>query len=84
MDPKLIDNKNLIEISNKYKKKPTQVLVRWAVQHGWVVLPKSTHEERIYENIDVDDFYLDHDEMETLDSLNSNYKVAWDPIKIDF
>ena len=84
MDPKLMNNKNLIEISNKYNKKPTQVLVRWAVQHGWVVLPKSTHEDRIYENINVDDFNLNQDDIEILDSLNSNYKVAWDPKKIDF
>jgi diketogulonate reductase-like aldo/keto reductase len=84
MDPKLIENKILIGIADKYNKKPTQVLVRWAVQHGWVVLPKSTHEEIIHENIDVDDFFLSDDDLKTLDSLNSNYKVAWDPKKIDF
>jgi methylglyoxal/glyoxal reductase len=84
MDPKLIENKILNDISNKYQKKPTQILVRWAVQHGWVILPKSVHEERINENIDVDDFCITKEEINDIDSLNCNYKVAWDPRKIDF
>jgi len=84
MDPKLIENDVLTSISQKYGKKSTQVLVRWAVQHGWVILPKSSNVERIYDNIDVDDFTLTEEEIKNLDLLNCNYKVAWNPIKIDF
>lgn len=84
MDPKLIENKILKDIANKYEKKPTQILVRWAVQHGWVILPKSVNEKRIYDNIDVDDFILNEEDIKNIDSLNCDYKVAWDPRKIDF
>jgi diketogulonate reductase-like aldo/keto reductase len=84
MDPKLIDNSNLKALCEKYKKSPTSVLVRWAVQHGWVVLPKSVSRQRVFENIDVNEFELTKEDMESLDSLNCCYKVAWDPIKIEF
>ncbi len=84
MDPKLIKSSVLKEINEKYNKPPTVVLVRWAVQHGWVILPKSVSRKRIFENIDVDDFSLTDNDLAALDSLNCNYKVAWDPTRIDF
>lgn len=84
MDPKLIKNEVLVKICEKYNKKPTQVLVRWAVQHGWVVLPKSVKTERVFENIDIDDFELTDEDIKSLDSLNCSYKVAWDPTRINF
>lgn len=84
MDPKLIENPALVKICEKYNKKQTQVLVRWAVQHGWVILPKSINKQRIQDNFDVNNFELTKNDIEELDSLNCNYKVAWDPIKIDF
>jgi diketogulonate reductase-like aldo/keto reductase len=84
MDPKLIENSVLVKIADKYSKKPTQVLVRWAIQHGWVILPKSTHIERIKENIDVDDFELSEIDISELDGLNCMYKVAWDPQTINY
>jgi diketogulonate reductase-like aldo/keto reductase len=83
MDQKLIENPVLIGISEKYKKSATQVLVRWAVQHGWVVLPKSSNRKRIFENFDVNDFNLSEDELKSLDTLNCNYKVAWDPSRVE-
>ena len=50
------EDKMLIEIAEKYNKSVGQVLLRWNIQRGVVVIPKSTHLERIKENIDVFDF----------------------------
>jgi diketogulonate reductase-like aldo/keto reductase len=49
---------------------PAQVLLRWCIQHDLVVLPKSTHEERIKENAQIFDFVLPGDAMAELDSLD--------------
>ena len=56
-----------------------QVLLRWGIQHGLVVLPKSTKEERIRENGAVFDFALDATQMAKLDGLDEGFATAWDP-----
>jgi diketogulonate reductase-like aldo/keto reductase len=83
-DDKLIRNESLLEVAKKYKKKPNQVLVRWCIQHGWVVLPKSVKKNRVIENIDIDDFELSEEDIKILDSLNCGYKVCWDPNNVKF
>jgi diketogulonate reductase-like aldo/keto reductase len=50
---------------------PAQVLIRWAVQKGLSVIPKSTHRDRIEENFDVLDFELDEESVSALDSLDT-------------
>lgn len=84
MDDKLIKNKVLVDICEKHKKLPTQVLVRWVIQHGWIILPKSSHKERIEENINIDDFELTKQEIDNLDSLECGYKICPDPKTIEF
>jgi len=49
---------------------PAQVLIRWSLQRGLVVLPKSTHRERIQQNAHVFDFELGDDELSELDGLD--------------
>jgi 2,5-diketo-D-gluconate reductase A len=49
---------------------PAQVLLRWGVQHGLVVLPKSTHADRIAENARIFDFTLSNEDMDALDALD--------------
>ena len=55
------------------------MLLRWGIQHGMVVLPKSVNEERIAENAAVFDFELDADAMRMLDALDEGAATGWDP-----
>ena len=60
-------------IAAKYNKSVGQVLLRWNVQRGVVVVPKSTHVERIKENIDIFNFELNEEEMKQISSLDMGY-----------
>lgn len=62
-----------IDIAEKYHKTVGQVLLRWNIQRGVVVIPKSTHIERIIENIDVFDFELNDDEITQIASHDMGY-----------
>jgi diketogulonate reductase-like aldo/keto reductase len=67
------------EIGSRHGKSPAQILIRWSIQHGFVVLPKSVTPARIRENIDVFDFELSEAEMERLDDLDQGLVTGWDP-----
>lgn len=67
------EDEMLLNIANKYSKTVGQVLLRWNIQRGVVVIPKSTHLDRIIENIDVFDFGLNEDEMQQISSLDKGY-----------
>ena len=69
----------LIKIAEKYHKSAAQILIRWALQHEFVVIPKSAKAERIRENADVFDFNISDDEMAELDSFNEDLVTGWDP-----
>lgn len=69
----------LSEIAAKYKKSPVQVIIRWVMQRGMVVLPKSVHRDRIEDNLKVSDFELDEEDMKKLFSLNKNERVGSSP-----
>jgi diketogulonate reductase-like aldo/keto reductase len=56
-----------------------QILIRWALQHGLVVIPKSTRRSRILENADVYDFTISAEDMGTLNGFNENLRTCWDP-----
>ncbi|HLD06722.1 MAG TPA: aldo/keto reductase [Candidatus Nanoarchaeia archaeon] len=78
---KLADPK-LVAIAQKYGKTPAQILIRWPLQHGLVVLPKSATPERINENADVFGFEISKEDMKKLDAFNENFRVCWDPTKM--
>ena len=61
----------VLALAEKYGKTAAQILLRYNIQNGVVVIPKSVHEERIRENINVFDFALTAEEMETLQALDT-------------
>ena len=67
------NNEVLKEIAEKHNKSIGQVMLRWNVQRGVVVIPKSTHIERIKENMDIWDFTLSEEEMHQISSLDKGY-----------
>jgi diketogulonate reductase-like aldo/keto reductase len=71
-------------IGDKYNKSPAQIVLRWHIQHGFIVIPKSVHSERIAQNIDIFDFALSDKEVLTLDELNTNTRVGSNPVTANF
>ncbi len=76
---KRLGHPTLVEVAGSVKRSPAQVLLRWGVQHGFVVLPKSVRRERIAENVAIFDFTLDARAMQQLDALEENLATGWDP-----
>lgn len=72
----LFQNPVLMEIANKHNKGVGQVILRWLLQRGIAVIPKTTHINRLKENLDVFDFQLTDDEMKTIKSLDSGKSIA--------
>jgi len=60
------------EIASKYSKTPAQIVLRWAVQRGTAIIPKTTKTERLQENIGLFDFNLANDDMAKISGLNKN------------
>jgi len=67
------------EIAQTHAKSPAQVMLRWGLQHGRSVIPKSVKPERIAENIDVFDFELSADEMAAIDALETGHRGGPEP-----
>lgn len=68
----LFTDKTIAEIAKKYNKSVAQVILRWELQRGIVVIPKSVHIERMRENYDVFDFKLTVHDMKTMATLDKN------------
>lgn len=68
----LFTNPTLQKIAAKYNKSVAQVILRWHIQRGIIVIPKSTHIERMEENLNVFDFTLSDEDMQTIASLDKN------------
>jgi len=60
-------------------KSTAQILIRWGLQKGFVVIPKSSKPRRILENADVFDFELSDEDMRALDGFDENLRTCWDP-----
>lgn len=83
----LFQNEVLKEIGAKYGKSTAQVMLRWHIQRGVVVIPKSTHKERMIENINVFDFALTDEDMAKiaeLDTETSSFFSHYDPAMVEW
>lgn len=69
-------------IAKKHYKTYAQVMLRWLVQQGFVVLPKSVTPERVRENIDIFDFELDDEDLLRLSKLDHGMRTCWDPTHV--
>jgi diketogulonate reductase-like aldo/keto reductase len=74
-----LDDPVIGDIAASHRKTPAQVMLRWGLQHGRSVIPKSTKPSRIAENIDVFDFELSADEMATIDNLDTGHRGGPEP-----
>lgn len=82
----LFENEVLKRIGEKYGKTTAQVMLRWNIQRGVIVLPKSTHKERMIQNIDVFDFKLSDEDMSAiaaLDTKTSAFFSHYDPNMVE-
>ena len=76
---KRMDEPKLGTISEELGKTPAQILIRWSIQRGMVVLPKSVNKSRIIENFSVFDFDIPDSMMKKLDELDESFVTCWDP-----
>ncbi|MBQ4240396.1 MAG: aldo/keto reductase [Oscillospiraceae bacterium] len=67
---RVLGNPTIMELAEKLGKTPAQVVIRWNLQRGTIMIPKSTHKERIISNFDVFDFELSDEDMAVMASLN--------------
>ena len=75
----LLENKELQSIGEKYGKTVAQVILRWHLQEGFCVIPKSVTPSRIEENFNVFDFELTENEMNAVRSLDTGKRLFFDP-----
>lgn len=83
---RMLDDATVGAIAEKHGKSIAQVIIRWHLQEGLIVIPKSIRKERMIENIDVFDFELDAAEMQTIKGLDkgSSGRVGADPATASF
>ncbi len=74
---KRLDDGRIVEIATRYGKSPAQIMIRWSLQHGLAVIPKSSNQQRIIENGQVFDFELSREDMERMDGLHDNYRALF-------
>lgn len=82
----IFTNQIIKDIGSKYNKSNGQIILRWLIQRGITVIPKSSHLERMKENFDVFDFELSTDDMKTITQLDKNESQFFDrrdPVSIE-
>ncbi|TXT10848.1 hypothetical protein VHUM_02353 [Vanrija humicola] len=77
------DDPALVRIAKKHGRDKAQVLLRWGLQHGFIVIPKSVSPARIASNAEVFDFVLDDEDMQALDGLDEYLVTDWDVVDVE-
>jgi len=79
MKGKVAEMEILITIGHKYNKSPAQVALRWHLQKNIIVIPKSSHQERMKQNMDIFDFNLSDEDMLSIATLEEDIRLGFDP-----
>jgi 2,5-diketo-D-gluconate reductase A len=80
----LLTDPTVTAVAERYGRTPAQVLVRWHIQLGNIVIPKSVNPKRIASNLDVFDFELSDDDMASISSLDDGNRLGPDPRTFEF
>jgi 2,5-diketo-D-gluconate reductase A len=80
---RVLDDPAVVSIARKAGKTPAQVVLRWHIERGDIVFPKSVTPARIKENIDIFDFELSGEDVEAISALNKDDRTGPDPDKFD-
>ena len=83
MNSQILHDDVINEVANEVGKTPTQVVIRWNIQHDVVVIPKSVTPHRIEENLDVWNFELSDNQMERINQLNQDKRIGPNPLEFD-
>lgn len=79
----IFTNEILKSIGDKYHKTPAQVILKWLNQQEIIAIPKSVHEDRIYENFAINDFELDADDMKQIEDMDTETDMILDITSLD-
>ena len=79
-----LENPAIANLARKHGKTGAQVVLRWHIQSGFIVIPKSVREERIRENMAIFDFELSPQDMQAIEALDSGGRIGADPDTADF
>lgn len=79
----LFNNEVLQSIAKEYNKTVPQIILRWHIDNGRIVIPKSSHSERIASNYDIFDFELKEKDIKAIDTLNKNERQFKDPDEVN-
>jgi 2,5-diketo-D-gluconate reductase A len=81
---KVLDDPTIVAIARTVGKTPAQVVLRWHIERGDIVFPKSVTPARVRENIDIFDFELTGEQVEAISALNRDERTGPDPDKFDW
>ncbi|WP_307790493.1 aldo/keto reductase [Streptomyces actuosus] len=79
----LLEVPAIVAIAQKHDRTPAQIVLRWHLQIGTIVIPKSVTPSRIVENISVFDFSLDDEDLAAISALNEDRRLGPDPVAFD-
>lgn len=79
-----LDHPVLVEIAERYHKSVAQIILRWDIQQGFSVIPKSVHRERIFQNADIFDFQLEQEDVILLNNMHTGQRSGKDPLSYDY
>lgn len=81
---RLRKNRVLNGLAKKYGKTMQQIILRWHIDNGVIPIPRSTNAQRLKQNVDIFDFELTQEEIESIDAININSRLRYDPDNCDF